>query len=106
MSCFICLSFSADTQNNNLPAHGPSKLAPGLILCATCTIFETEPFPGPGPAMGPGGPKIGRQSLTRIDRPIFPKICPRWECTRNTKSAGSTREHPRVATPRSTKLAV
>ncbi len=39
----------------------------GLIVSVTCTIFEPRPFPGlPGPAAGPGGPRIDQQSWDQI----------------------------------------
>ncbi len=40
-------------------------------------FFNPGPFPGlPGPAVGPGGPKIGREIRSRIYLAILPKAFP------------------------------
>ncbi len=63
----IVLCFSADNHNHNVPRTGPYVWSPRLICCETCIICKPDSFPGfPGPAADPGGPKIDRQTQTRI----------------------------------------
>ncbi len=74
---YISLPFSADTQDDNLPAHGPYVWSPRVIFGRPELFFKPDPFPGlPGPSVAPKGPVSTENIRLRIYVFIFPKVCP------------------------------
>ncbi len=74
----ICIfhMFGADIQNHKLPSHRPEIWSPGLISCATCTIFRTGSVPGAvGAHRGAPRAEINRRIRVRFYLFMYPKVC-------------------------------
>jgi hypothetical protein len=66
------LSFCGPSPKHKVPTNGTENWSPGLILCATCTIFRAAP----GARRGPQGAKNRPKARGRIYHVILPKVCP------------------------------
>ncbi len=89
---------------HKVPTNGTYNWSPGLVFCATCTIFRAGAVPGaPGARRGPQGAENRPKTRGRIHHFILPKVCrigpigallaPYWRPYRSAQPRG-TRPEP------------